>query len=188
MLTRGQDGCKDAPVECRPRPAGRGERNTGKSRTGGLRCFSQPTGPRAGSPAPLQEPTRMSAPQESSPPPGPALGGAAAAVAAPAFRAVSIVVPTYREAENLPHLIERIDRVRAEHGLDGELLVMDDDSKDGSEEVIAGLNRDWVRFIVRKANRGLSPAVVDGLRAASHDVLVVMDADLSHPPEKIPEM
>jgi dolichol-phosphate mannosyltransferase len=131
----------------------------------------------------------MSAPHESSSPsPGRAEGGAAAAVAPPAFRAVSIVVPTYREAENLPHLIDRIDRVRAEHGLDVELLIMDDDSKDGTEEVVAGLYKDWVRLIVRKANRGLSPAVVDGLRAARHDVLVVMDADLSHPPEKIPEM
>src|SRR5207247_2034186 len=43
-------------------------------------------------------------------------------------------------------------------------------------------------LLVRTANRGLSPAVLDGLRAARHDRLVVMDADLSHPPEKIPDL
>jgi dolichol-phosphate mannosyltransferase len=101
---------------------------------------------------------------------------------------ISIIVPTYREAENLPHLIERIDQVRAQHGLAVELLVMDDNSADGTEEVVQRLARDWVRLVVRKQDRGLSPAVVEGLHAARHDTLVVMDADLSHPPEAIPQL
>jgi dolichol-phosphate mannosyltransferase len=101
---------------------------------------------------------------------------------------VSIIVPTYQEAQNLPHLIERIDQVRRGVSLTPELLIVDDDSRDGAEEFITSLARDDVRLIVRKTDRGLSPAVVAGLRAARHDVLVVMDADLSHPPEKIPEM
>jgi dolichol-phosphate mannosyltransferase len=108
--------------------------------------------------------------------------------AAPATRGVSIIVPTYKEVLNIPHLVERIEPLRAEHNLDIELLLMDDDSRDGSEEQVAKLGKDWVRLIVRKENRGLSPAVVDGLVAARHDVLVVMDADLSHPPEKVPEL
>lgn len=107
---------------------------------------------------------------------------------ADALPAVSIIVPTYKEAENLPHLIDRIDQVRTANHLTLELLIMDDDSKDGTEDRIASLNKDWVRLIVRKENRGLSPAVVDGLKAARYDVLLVMDADLSHPPEKIPDM
>jgi len=102
--------------------------------------------------------------------------------------ALSIIVPTYKEAENLPLLIERIDRLWATHAFDIELLIMDDDSRDGTEDVVKSLNKDWVRLVVRKENRGLSPAVVDGLRAARQSVLVVMDADLSHPPEKIPDM
>ena len=101
---------------------------------------------------------------------------------------VSIIVPTYKEAQNLPPLIDRIAPVRQRHSLTVELLIMDDDSRDGTEEVISTLARDEVRLIVRKKDRGLSPAVVDGLAAARHDVFVVMDADLSHPPEKVPEM
>jgi dolichol-phosphate mannosyltransferase len=102
--------------------------------------------------------------------------------------AVSVIVPTFKEVENLPFLIARLEAVRASHNLDLEMLIMDDDSQDGSEETVAMLNRPWVRMIVRQANRGLSPAVVDGLRLAGKDVFLVMDADLSHPPEKIPEM
>jgi len=102
--------------------------------------------------------------------------------------AVSIVVPTYRERENLPHLVARIDALKHRYGIDLEVIIMDDDSADGSEEWVRDHAPAWVRIVVRTRNRGLSPAVVDGLRLAKHPVLVVMDADLSHPPEKIPNM
>ncbi len=101
---------------------------------------------------------------------------------------LSIIVPTFQEAENLPELIERIERVCDAHGLKAELLIMDDDSRDGTEELIAALQKPWVRLVVRRENRGLSAAVLDGFRLAQHEVLLVMDADLSHPPEKIPEL
>jgi dolichol-phosphate mannosyltransferase len=102
--------------------------------------------------------------------------------------AVSVIVPTYQEFANLPALIERIDQVRRAAELDLELLIVDDDSRDGTEELVAGLRQPWVRLIVRKTNRGLSPAVIEGLSSATHDIVVVMDADLSHPPEKLPEL
>jgi dolichol-phosphate mannosyltransferase len=101
---------------------------------------------------------------------------------------VSIVVPTYREAESLPHLIERVARLRAESGLDVELLVMDDDSRDGTVELMETRAEPWVQLVVRSGKRGLSPAVIDGLRRAAKEFLVVMDADLSHPPERVPAM
>jgi len=101
---------------------------------------------------------------------------------------LSIIVPTYCEAQNLPGLIDRIDCVRCEHGLTIEALIMDDDSQDGTEEVVAALGKPWVRLVVRTKDRGLSAAVLDGFRQAQNTILLVMDADLSHPPEKIPEM
>ena len=104
------------------------------------------------------------------------------------FPSVSVVVPTYREADNIPLLVDRIARLRDERRLDLELLIMDDDSNDGIEDVVRGLRKAWVRLTVRKENRGLGPAVVDGMRLARNDVLVCMDADLSHPPEAIPEL
>lgn len=101
---------------------------------------------------------------------------------------VSVIVPTYREAENIPLLVERLQGVRERSGLELELVLVDDDSRDGTEQAVRSLGLPWVRLVTRTADRGLSVAVLEGLRLASHDALVVMDADLSHPPEKIPEM
>lgn len=101
---------------------------------------------------------------------------------------VTIVVPTYKEVESLPHLIDRVARVRSQHALDIDMLIMDDDSQDGSVELIEARSESWVRLIVRQGPRGLSAAVLDGLQRARGDVLVCMDADLSHPPECLPMM
>jgi dolichol-phosphate mannosyltransferase len=102
--------------------------------------------------------------------------------------ATSIVVPTFREAEALPDLIDRVARVRAEDDSLRELVIVDDDSRDGTEELLAKRPEPWLKLIVRKRDRGLSQAVLEGLRAARGDILVVMDADLSHPPEVIANM
>ena len=101
---------------------------------------------------------------------------------------VSVIVPTYGEALNLPELLASLERVRQEKALDMEVLIMDDNSQDGTDAAVAAFDRDWVRLIVRTRNRGLSAAVLDGFCEAKNDVLLVMDADLSHPPEVIPEL
>jgi dolichol-phosphate mannosyltransferase len=101
---------------------------------------------------------------------------------------VTIVVPTYKEVESLPHLIDRVAKVRETQGLDIDMIIMDDDSRDGSAELIAARGEPWVQLIVRTVDRGLSPAVLEGLRRAQGDFLVCMDADLSHPPEALPGM
>ncbi len=99
---------------------------------------------------------------------------------------VTVVVPTYREAPNLPLLLARLARVRAASKLDLDVVVVDDDSRDGLVEAVADSGYDWARVVVRRGRRGLSEAVVDGLPHCRGDALVVMDADLSHPPETIP--
>lgn len=101
---------------------------------------------------------------------------------------ISIVVPTYKECENIPHLITRIDALRLREKLTIELLFLDDQSRDGSAEAVAACGLDWVRFIERTGQRGLSVAVLDGLEIARHPVIVCMDCDLSHPPETLPRM
>lgn len=101
---------------------------------------------------------------------------------------LSIIVPTYRERENIPHLIARIARLKAEEDLEIELIFMDDQSRDGSVEAVAASGHDWVRIVERTGGRGLGLAVLDGFRQARHPVLICMDCDLSHPPEKIPQM
>lgn len=101
---------------------------------------------------------------------------------------LSIVIPTFREADNVPLILNRIDEVRRTHGLTLEVLFMDDDSRDGSVEAVERSGFDWARIIVRTQDRGLSPAVLDGFRAAQYPILICMDCDLSHPPETIPQM
>lgn len=100
---------------------------------------------------------------------------------------LSIVVPTYKEADNIRTLIEGID----EHlnGVDYEVLVVDDDSPDGTADRVEELSERYpVRVIVRKGERGLSSAVLRGIAEAKSDVVGVMDADLSHHPEYLPKM
>jgi dolichol-phosphate mannosyltransferase len=99
---------------------------------------------------------------------------------------IDIIVPTYKEASNIPLLVGRLNAVRTSHHLPLQLTVVDDNSRDGTEEVVQRLALPWVGLIVRTTDRGLSPAVLEGIRRTSGDVIVVMDADLSHPPESIP--
>lgn len=101
---------------------------------------------------------------------------------------ISIIIPTYREVAAIPHILARLDQLRAAHDLTLEVLFLDDNSADGSVEVVEAAGFDWARIIVRTENRGLSPAVIDGFEAAQHPVLICMDCDLSHPPEKIPQL
>ncbi|MDR3566686.1 MAG: glycosyltransferase family 2 protein [Syntrophobacteraceae bacterium] len=114
--------------------------------------------------------------------------GSNSCLQAPPRPVVSVIVPTYKEVENLPFLIGRLRDLRRDNGMDLEVLIMDDDSRDGTREYIASLGEDWVRLFTRTTDRGLSRAVCDGLKRAEGDVIVVMDADLSHPPEAIPAL
>jgi len=103
---------------------------------------------------------------------------------------VSIVVPTYREAENLPHLLARLSEAMDPFCGDYEILVVDDDSRDGTEQAVTAMAAEGVpvRLITRVDERGLSSAVLRGFAEARGDVLVCMDADLSHPPEVAPQL
>lgn len=106
-----------------------------------------------------------------------------------ALPAVSIIVPTYCEAGNLPTLTERLFAATTQAGIDAELIVVDDHSPDDTEAVVASLaERFPIRVIVRRGDRGLSSAVLRGFDEARHDTFVVMDADLQHPPEAVPEL
>ncbi len=101
---------------------------------------------------------------------------------------VSIIVPTYREALNIPELTKRIDAAMRPTGHEFDLWLMDDPSGDGIDRVVAELGHSWVHLVTRTPPRGLGFAVLEGLRKAPGDILVVMDADLSHPPERIPDL
>ncbi len=98
-------------------------------------------------------------------------------------------MPTYNERENLDELVRRIQQACSSAGLSAEVVIVDDNSPDGTgvraEEIAKTEN---LKVVHRPGKLGLSSAVLEGFAAASGSILVVMDADLSHPPEKIPEM
>lgn len=93
-----------------------------------------------------------------------------------------VIIPTYNEARNMPELIRRIRAVNPAY----EILVVDDNSPDGTARIAGELS---CHVIVRRENKGLSPSVVDGISDSMDcDSVVVMDADMQHPPEKLPEI
>ncbi len=108
----------------------------------------------------------------------------------PLKKEVSVVIPVYQEAENLEYLIPEIDRVLVESEVSYELIIVDDNSQDGTEELIEKLGSEFpLNLIVREVEpRSLEQSVLKGLSLAKNSVSVVMDADFSHPPAFLPEM
>lgn len=102
---------------------------------------------------------------------------------------VSVVVPTYNEAQALPELVRRLFAALEAAGRQAELVIVDDSSPDGTGDVAEALAQRYpVRVLHRPPRSGLASAVLDGLAHARGQILVVMDADLSHPPEVVPRL
>jgi dolichol-phosphate mannosyltransferase len=100
---------------------------------------------------------------------------------------LSVVVPTYNEAGSVPKLAERLHAALGPR--EWELVIVDDGSPDGTADIAAALAPRIPTNVVRRAGKaGLASAVIAGFAAARGDILVVMDADLSHPPELVPAL
>lgn len=101
---------------------------------------------------------------------------------------VSVISPTLNEAQNIPALIDQLERTLA--GLDFEILIADDDSPDLTWSVAEEISRKdpRVRSLRRTKNPGLGMAVVDGFAAAEGEILACIDADLQHDPSILPRM
>lgn len=106
----------------------------------------------------------------------------------PAPGSISVVVPVHNSATILPRLVERLEPVlRAQH-VPFELILVNDGSRDGSWSTVEEQARrhPWVRGIDLMRNYGQHNALLCGLRAARHAIVVTIDDDLQHPPEEIP--
>jgi len=103
---------------------------------------------------------------------------------------LSVIVPTYNEKGNMQKLFVGLTSALEQHGVPHEIIVMDDVSPDGTAAEVGSLAESMfkrARVVERRGKpRGLSPAVIDGFAEARGDVLLVMDADLSHPVEVVP--
>jgi dolichol-phosphate mannosyltransferase len=105
-------------------------------------------------------------------------------------RKFALVVPTINEAGNIPVLLERIQAALEPMPIDYEIIVVDDDSTDGTADVVneQAARDPRVRLLVRKGQRGLAGAVIHGWEHTGADLLGVIDADLQHPPELLPSL
>lgn len=104
---------------------------------------------------------------------------------------VWVCLPTYNEAENLPVMVEALLGVFADHDIDGNVLVIDDDSPDGTGTIADAIARssERVHVLHRPEREGLGPAYRSGFRrvlASGADLIVEMDCDFSHDPDALP--
>lgn len=106
-----------------------------------------------------------------------------------------VCVPTYNESESILKLLTRVGQVRTQlresMGVECDLLVIDDNSPDGTADLVSERALDWVQILRRSEKKGLGPAYIAGFREAlakGYDFIVEMDADLSHQPEALGEM
>jgi dolichol-phosphate mannosyltransferase len=102
---------------------------------------------------------------------------------------IAVVVPAYKEAQNITPLTERLFAALKNCCL----IIVDDNSCDGSKEIVDKLSKKYpIEILVRTKERGLSSAVLHGFNYAAKkplvETLVCMDADLQHPPESLPDM
>ena len=93
---------------------------------------------------------------------------------------ISIIVPTFRERENIAPLIERLRATLA--GVSWEVIFVDDNSPDRTAEIVRALaaTKPNVRCIQRFGRRGLSSAVIEGIASSSAPFVAVIDADMQH--------
>ncbi len=102
---------------------------------------------------------------------------------------VSIVIPTYNEAKNVPVLVRRIDSAMRKAKMAYECIVVDDNSPDKTYDIAKKLSKKYnVRTFLRTKERGLSSAMLYGYKKSKGGIVGWIDADLQHKPELIPDL
>lgn len=102
---------------------------------------------------------------------------------------VSLVIPTYNESDSIKLLIPKIFEFTKQKNIDMEVIIVDDNSPDGTGAVADELGALYnVKTVHRRGKLGLSSAVLEGFKIAKGDIFGVMDADLSHDPGVIPDL
>ncbi|PSC77006.1 dolichol-phosphate mannosyltransferase subunit 1 [Micractinium conductrix] len=104
----------------------------------------------------------------------------------------SVLLPTYNERDNVALIVWLLAETFEKQGLDWEIVVIDDASPDGTQDVVHQLAAEWgedrILLRPRAGKLGLGTAYVHGLKHATGDFVILMDADLSHHPKYIPAM
>ena len=103
---------------------------------------------------------------------------------------LSVIIPVYNSAPSLPDLLARLEPVLRGVTDQYEAILVNDDSRDNSWDVISQLAREysWARGLNLMRNYGQHNALLCGIREAQHEVIITLDDDLQHPPEEIPAL
>jgi len=100
---------------------------------------------------------------------------------------LSVVVPAYNEAENIPILMNKVDKALS--GIDCEIIIVDDGSVDNTAEVARNTKTRCVVKVLRHSfNRGKTAALITGIQVAEGEYITFLDADMEYPPEALPIM
>lgn len=98
---------------------------------------------------------------------------------------LTVIIPVYNEANHIHEILKRVQTTK----LAGEIIIVDDGSKDGTRDILKKLNgKKKVKVILHERNQGKGAAVVTGLRAAKGDILLIQDADLEYNPRDYPAL
>ncbi len=113
---------------------------------------------------------------------------------------LSIIIPTYNESENIEKLLDRIIS-NIPTNCFSEIVIVDDNSPDGTSKIVTDYIKNdkikaeevidkpyQIKLVNKKNKNGLIAAIVEGVKYCSGENILIMDADLSHPPELIPKM
>ena len=106
------------------------------------------------------------------------------------MKSVLILIPTYNEAQNIEHLLSRLDAARNQFATEykADILMIDDNSPDKTAEIAKSMNIEGLSVLIRAMKDGLGPAYLSGFKqglVGDYDYFVQMDADLSHKPEQL---
>ena len=105
-------------------------------------------------------------------------------------KVVSVILPTFNEKGNIIPLIKQISQELDASGYKKEIIVVDDNSPDGTGNAViesCGTDR-GVRVIIRKTERGFATAIRHGIENSTGQIIIVMDTDFNHDPKMIPQM
>ncbi|XP_060041287.1 dolichol-phosphate mannosyltransferase subunit 1 isoform X4 [Erinaceus europaeus] len=112
-------------------------------------------------------------------------------VRGPAQDKYSVLLPTYNERENLPLIVWLLVKSFSDSGINYEIIIIDDGSPDGTRDVAEQLEKiygsDKILLRPREKKLGLGTAYIHGMKHATGNYIIIMDADLSHHPKFIPE-
>jgi glycosyltransferase involved in cell wall biosynthesis len=102
------------------------------------------------------------------------------------FKKISIIMPVYNEKDTIEKILRHV--LEVDIGLEKEIIIIDDCSKDGTRKILEGLNNDQIKVLFHEKNRGKGAALRTGFSKATGDIIIIQDADLEYDPREYSEL